>query len=44
MLGTTVMLGSFILLYYRGDHNWACESHAAGWCHWCGSHNFFCEK
>jgi hypothetical protein len=27
------------LLYRRGDHNAACESHAAHACHWCGSCN-----
>jgi hypothetical protein len=41
MVGTTVMSGSFILPFYRGDHNWACEPRATGWCHWCGSCNLF---
>ena len=44
MLETTVMLGSFTLLYYRGDHNGACESHAPEWCDWCGSRKLFVKN
>jgi hypothetical protein len=44
MLGAIVMLGNFIVLHYRGDHNVACGSHAAGARNWCGWRKLFMKN